>query len=360
MRKLIIASLFLPVVAYAERRVELGLTIGGHSFSANTELGVADHMTEPGAESSGLLGVRLAIPLVRRLALEGEAVAIPTKDDVLGDEATVYGLRAHARIDLLTGLLAGKLKPFIVAGLGTHIVRSDSPQMDDDADQAYHWGGGFRFALTDSFEARIDARHLLVPDRTRDGATSDYEVTAGFTYRFGAKPPPFVVREEPPPRTVVVERVIDLDKDNDGIVDTSDRCVDEPEIRNGWKDDDGCPDQVIQELYGITFELDSTVITAASLPILEHALLILEDNPNISIEISGHTSTDGNPERNLSLSLRRAEAVKTYLVRRGIADGRIHTVGHGADVPIADNATEAGRARNRRIEFRILLPEDMP
>jgi outer membrane protein OmpA-like peptidoglycan-associated protein len=356
MRNFIFVSLLLPAAAHADRRVELGIAIGGHSFSANTELGVADHMSEPGAESSGLLGLRVAIPFGRRLALEGEAVAIPTNDDVLGDEATVYGLRAHARIDLLTG----KLKPFVVAGLGAHIVRSDSPQMDDDEDEAYHWGGGVRFAISDKLEARVDARHLIVPDRTRDGATSDYEVTAGMTYRFGATKPPLVIVRTEPGKTVVVQKIVDLDKDDDGFVDTSDSCIDEPETKNGWKDDDGCPDHVIQELAGIGFELDSAQIDSASTPILERALAILKDNPNISMEISGHTSAEGHPERNLALSLRRAEAVKLYLVRRGISDARLHTVGHGADVPIADNATDAGRTKNRRIEFRILLPAELP
>lgn len=355
MRKLLFALALLPSAAHADRRIELGVAIGGHAFSANTELGVADDDREPGANSNGLLGVRVAVPFGTRLAAEAEAMAIPTEDDVLGDEAWVYGLRAHARIDLLTG----KLRPFVVAGIGMHVVRSDSPQMDNDTDRAYHWGGGIRYALSDKLDARLDARHLVVPDRTRDGATSDYEVTAGVTYRFGGAPPaPVIIR--PAPEIRVVEKVVDRDKDKDGFVDDHDTCPDTPETPNGWRDDDGCPDQVIQELAGIGFELDSARIDSASAPILERAFVILEDNPNISIEISGHTSADGNPERNLALSLRRAEAVKAYLVKRGIADTRILTVGHGSDVPLADNATEEGRVKNRRIEFRILLPAQLP
>ena len=87
---------------------------------------------------------------------------------------------------------------------------------------------------------------------------------------------------------------------------------------------------------------------------------ILKENPELFVEMSGHTSMEGLPERNLDLSLRRAQAVKAYLVRRGIEDRRILTVGHGSDVPIADNNTEDGRRRNRRIEFRILRPDEMP
>ena len=330
MRKLLFV-LLLPTVAHADRRIELGVAVGGHSFSTNGELGVADHMTEPGPESSGLLGIRFAFPFARRLAAEAEAIVIPTEDDVLGDEATVYGLRAHARFDLLTG----RVKPFVVAGTGMHIVRTKSPQMDDDTDRAYHWGGGVRLALTDKLDIRLDARHLVVPDRTLDGATSDYEVTAGMTYRFGAtKPQVIVVREEPR----VVEKIVVVEKPAEPIV---------------------VERQVIQELAGISFLHDSAKIDDSSVHLLERAFVLLKDNPNIQVEISGHTSSEGNAERNLSLSLQRAESVKTYLVRRGIADSRIHTVGHGADVPIADNSTEEGRILNRRIEFRILRPDEL-
>jgi OOP family OmpA-OmpF porin len=62
----------------------------------------------------------------------------------------------------------------------------------------------------------------------------------------------------------------------------------------------------------------------------------------------------------MALSLARAEAVKAALVKRGIAANRILTVGHGAAAPIADNATDEARKKNRRIEFRIMTPDEMP
>jgi outer membrane protein OmpA-like peptidoglycan-associated protein len=330
MRTIIITSvsfLALPV-ANAERRVEVGLALGGHAFSSNTELGVDDEMSEPGPTSSGLLGARVAVPIVKRVAVEGEAVMIPTDDDVLGDDIDVYGLRAHVRFDVLTG----RFKPFIVAGAGAHIARSDSPQMDNDADRAYHWGGGARFAITDKLDARVDVRHLIVPDRTTDGATSDVEVTAGMMYRFGGKKKP---KPLPPPIVVVPG----------------------PEPEPAPPPPPPPAPEIIEELAGIGFELDSAKIDIASAPILEKAYVLLRDKPDIQIEIAGHTSSDGNPTRNMWLSLERAKAVKTYLVGRGIDESRIQTIGHGADEPIASNATEEGRVQNRRIEFRI-LPEE--
>lgn len=329
MRIILFTALVVPAVAHAERRVEVGIALGGHAFSSSTELGVDDRMNEPGPTSSGLLGLRLAVPINKRLAVEGEVVVIPTDDDVLRDEVDVYGLRAHVRFDLLTG----RFKPFLVAGAGAHVVRSDSPQMDDDTDRAYHWGGGARFAITDKLDARLDLRHLIVPDRTKDGATSDVEVTAGVMYRFGATP-----RPTPLPPPIVVEEK-------------------EPEPPPPPPPPPAPAVEVIAELAGIGFELDSAKIDIASAPILEKAYVLLRDHADITIEIAGHTSSDGNPTRNMWLSLERAKAVKTYLVGRGIDESRIQTIGHGSEEPVADNDTEEGRAKNRRIELRI-LPRD--
>jgi outer membrane protein OmpA-like peptidoglycan-associated protein len=115
---------------------------------------------------------------------------------------------------------------------------------------------------------------------------------------------------------------------------------------------------LIEELAGIGFERDSWKIDLYSAPILERAYHLLENNPRLSVEISGHTSSEGNAERNLELSLKRAEAVKLYLIKRGIDPVRILAVGHGAEQPIADNMTDEGRTLNRRIEFRVMRLED--
>jgi OOP family OmpA-OmpF porin len=326
--KKILFALLLPVAASAEPRVELGITAGAHSFSHSTELGAADDLMEPGPSSSELLGARVAYAIVPRLAIEGELTLIPSKDDVLGDRVMVYGLGAHLRFDLLTG----KLRPFVLAGVGANILRSSSPQVTNDVDQAYHWGLGVRFAVNERVDVRIDGRQELVPDRTHDGATSDFEVLLGATYRFGAiakalppplPPPPVVVEEPPPPAPPPPPPP-----------------VIQPEP--------------IAELAGIGFQLDSAVIAIESAPILEKAYQLLATHPKLSVEISGHTSADGDHERNLHLSLERAEAVKAYLVGRGIDGARIQTVGHGSDLPIGDNKTDEGRRLNRRIEFHVL------
>jgi len=104
-------------------------------------------------------------------------------------------------------------------------------------------------------------------------------------------------------------------------------------------------------LEGVTFELGSARLTPASVATLEMAFATLKDNPEIVVQISGHTDNTGSRGLNMRLSKARADAVKDYLVARGIEPSRISTAGYGPDRPIASNKTAEGRAKNRRIEF---------
>lgn len=105
-------------------------------------------------------------------------------------------------------------------------------------------------------------------------------------------------------------------------------------------------------LDGINFASGSAEIEAGSEDILEKAYISMRDNPDIVVEISGHTDSRGGREMNMNLSKNRAESVKAYLVSKGISSDRIETVGYGPDQPVASNDTEEGRLKNRRIEFK--------
>ncbi len=150
----------------------------------------------------------------------------------------------------------------------------------------------------------------------------------------------------------------DLDNDLDGIVDTADKCPNEPETYNGYLDEDGCPDErPIEEkfiLRGVNFESGSAALTPDSYGILDQVVKSLKAYPEVRIEIAGHTDDVGKDEYNMGLSQRRAEAVKQYLVNSGLSADRIVARGYGETSPIAANGTPAGRAENRRIEFRRL------
>jgi outer membrane protein OmpA-like peptidoglycan-associated protein len=111
-------------------------------------------------------------------------------------------------------------------------------------------------------------------------------------------------------------------------------------------------------IEGINFKTGSADILAGSYVLLDRAVKVLQDYPDVNLEISGHTDNRGKAEYNLNLSQRRADSVKTYFVQRGIASARLQAIGFGLTRPIADNKTSSGRATNRRTEFRLINPSE--
>lgn len=107
-------------------------------------------------------------------------------------------------------------------------------------------------------------------------------------------------------------------------------------------------------LKNILFESGKSVLTSGSYTELERLLNIMKENGQIKIEISGHTDLTGTEPLNLTLSQSRAKTVVEYLVQNGIDRSRITFKGYGSSQPIADNASASGRAKNRRVEFKIL------
>ena len=151
------------------------------------------------------------------------------------------------------------------------------------------------------------------------------------------------------------------DTDGDGILDDQDKCPKEPETKNGFDDTDGCPDEIPKEvkaftgvIQGIEFDRAKATIRQTSVKTLSKAVDVLKKFPSVRVEITGHTSSEGDLDFNQKLSEDRAAAVKTWIVDHGIDSSRIETRGAGPSEPIADNKTAAGRAKNRRIEFKLL------
>ena len=104
----------------------------------------------------------------------------------------------------------------------------------------------------------------------------------------------------------------------------------------------------------IEFESGKAVLTPIGTQILDEMVVALNKVQNKNIKIVGHTDSQGDAQKNQLLSLQRAEAVKQYLIAKSIAATRLTTEGLGATKPVADNATEDGRKKNRRIEFDVL------
>ena len=151
------------------------------------------------------------------------------------------------------------------------------------------------------------------------------------------------------------------DQDSDGILDKDDKCPKEAEVLNGYNDEDGCPDSVLDEfsgvIEGIYFDSGKDTIQKDSYKVLDRAVSFFKKYPLLRLRIEGHTDTDGTQKLNARLSQGRANNVRQYLIHRGIAEDRVESVGYGSSRPVASNSDADGKAKNRRIEFRILNPE---
>src|SRR6266852_659206 len=146
-----------------------------------------------------------------------------------------------------------------------------------------------------------------------------------------------------------------VDSDRDGVDDTKDKC---PGTAPGTKvDASGCPILFTEArtpvvLRGVTFETGRSALKPDSYTILDIVAASLVANPDIKIEISGHTDNTGSAATNTRLSQARAAAVRAYLASKGVAPQRMVAKGYGLSQPVAPNTTAAGRAQNRRVELR--------
>ena len=157
------------------------------------------------------------------------------------------------------------------------------------------------------------------------------------------------------------------DADGDSIVGTRDQCPDAAETRNGFKDGDGCSDDLPGDVRrfsgvvaGVRFSGRTATLSRASNAVLDQAAAMMKQYPDLRIEVGGHSDGAGKGDGGRELSQKHAERVRDYLVSKGIEANRIVPVGYGADRPIDSNKTARGRAKNQRVEFRLLTAEAPP
>lgn len=146
------------------------------------------------------------------------------------------------------------------------------------------------------------------------------------------------------------------DTDNDGVNDEEDKCPSRP----GPASNMGCPeiskaviDKINVAAKNIFFSTGSAKLLPKSFKSLDEVVGLLKADESLMINIDGHTDSTGKREKNLQLSANRADAVKTYLAGKGIAENRMTATGFGPDKPVADNKKAAGRAKNRRVEMTV-------
>jgi outer membrane protein OmpA-like peptidoglycan-associated protein len=392
LRSIAVAALFTaasPALAEAQDeapppspRWEAGVYAGVRFFGEDNGLGRLNGQPQGLSPKTGpALGLRLAYNLSSRFALEGEFQFTPTKTVDGATSMNVLAYRLHAVYHFPQ---VGHFRFFGLAGLGaiTSMV-SDEKVVPSDTDAMLHLGLGTKYAFSERWGLRLDLRGegpLDIGDESRYGAP-DFEILVGPYFTFGATEARQVVAQvldsdgdgllDPQDKCPQeaedkdgfedADGCPDLDNDADGVPDAKDKCPSQPETKNGFQDADGCPDELPPALKkfsgvieGITFASGKATILKPSFAILDSAAKVLKEFPEIELEVSGHTDNKGKPAYNKDLSQKRADAVKAYLVGKGIAPARLTAVGYGMEKPAGENDTAAGRAKNRRTEFKLL------
>ncbi|MEW6440951.1 MAG: OmpA family protein [bacterium] len=360
------------------------------------------YLDEPDVDDGMIVGGRIGYFFSERISVEGDFDYAFSEFNGPPPAEAYDGLNANHYFGLLNGLyhfkpvLSESLRPYLLAGVGGGHL--DTGRFSETG-FAGNYGAGLQYVLSDIVALRGEVRHLLMTDPSE----SNVIVSLGLAMTFGGEEPAAPAPPPPPaapadsdgdgvvdasdacpdtPRGCVVdERGCHLDSDGDGVCDGVDQCPDTPkgcivDARGCPLDGDGdgvcdgidqCPDtpkgaKVDEKgcsfrggvLEGINFEFDKATILPDSYPVLDDAALFLKSNPNTVVEIGGHTDSKGKAAYNQKLSERRAEAVRQYLISKGVPASQMTSKGYGLTKPIADNATDAGRAKNRRIEFTIL------
>jgi len=146
-------------------------------------------------------------------------------------------------------------------------------------------------------------------------------------------------------KEVVVEKPVPVPQVQQPKVPTPQPEVKKPTVFEGKKN---------WVLKGVKFATNSAKLDKGSFALLDEAVQVLKDNPNLKIEVQGYTDNVGKVEANQTLSQARAASVKDYFTSKGIAASRLTAIGYGSANPVADNTTPAGRAENRRIELKVV------
>ena len=247
------------------------------------------------------------------------------------------------------------ITPFVLAGVGA-VYDDVYPQSDHGTGFLAEAGLGFvTKSLYDGVKLRGEARYNH--DFIHDGY-NDYRFTVGIEIPLGRVIERVI--EIPAPVQPVVEPVVKevprpwIDSDGDGVDDEHDLC---PNTPKGLKvDAHGCviPGQQI-ELNGVTFEFNKARLSANAQTILDTIAPAFIGQPGLRVEIAGHTDSIGSASANLTLSQKRAEAVRAYLIAKGAKPDQLRAKGYGKTEPlISPERTADDRERNRRVEFRVL------
>ncbi|MHB8881986.1 MAG: OmpA family protein [Thermodesulfovibrionales bacterium] len=313
----------LPVLVSAEIRQG--------TFEINPFVGYCTTANSPVFCHKKEFGIRVGYNITDHWELEGGYSKVASRADLVG-------------LDILYHFTPEKrLTPFILAGIGNARIRPEGEPtyqtlMGD-------FGAGFKYSFNDTYSFRSEIRDVVTH-------SNNVIVSAGLVITLGGKTPkaaPVVVpspvvtpepRPEPKPEVVTTA--------------PAPKAEPKPEPAPVQK-----PETVTIVLEDVHFAHDSSALTSEAKELLRRDIQKLKDNPGILVEIQGHTSAIGKPQYNMKLSIKRANMVKDYLIKEGIAEARLTAKGFGESMPEVKEKRpkkESPAAKtNRRVHFEILI-----
>lgn len=265
---------------------------------------------------------------------------------------------AGGTADLQYYFFRDKFSPYAVLGAGG---ATTSTPNGDNIGFIGEAGVGATYEICDGFFLRSDVRYrynnnfggnnnnnFMLANNSNSSDFNEMVVNVGFVIPLGAKaekPAPKI--ELPVVRPTPVADCSTKDDDHDGVNNCVDQC---PGTMTGAKvDAHGCP--ISLEIKGVQFKYDSAELTPNAKVVLNGVAESLIAYPlKNDLDVQGHTSSEGSDAYNLRLSQKRSQSVANYLKQKGVSN-KLTAHGHGESQPIADNSTEAGKERNRRVEL---------
>ena len=350
--------------------------VAGHVIEAHGGIGFVQYDSRDMLRSSGMLTASLGYRWSPALTFEYAWLGADTKRSPqypLGEADHSWTWNG---VDVRWNLRdpSERITPYFITGMG--YGRSHDPDLNQISQMgAPSAGMGVIMNIRDNerLAVRIQVRDVLMREVGADNFSNHIHATIGIQISRGGKSKDADldgVRNwlDKEPNTPIGAKVDaqgrSMDSDGDGVPDGIDKC---PNTPPGLKvDATGCPIEVSEKetelldtgmirLQNVNFDTGKATIKPDSYPVLDDVGKVLLQYPMLTMEVGGHTDNTGAKAKNVALSEQRAKAVLDYIEQKFPALDKSHftAVGYGPEVPVASNGTALGRAKNRRVEFRV-------
>jgi OmpA-OmpF porin, OOP family len=295
-------------------------------------------------------GLRLGYDFTKNWGVEAMGGYVHTRYAPIGTDtaADVYNYRVEGIYNFMPD---SRFVPFIAIGGGAQTITYDN-SIPNKTRPVADYGAGFKFFFTNWLAFRADVRHVLA----FGSVYNNLEYTGGLTFYFGGREPapaPPPMKEEPPPPPPPPPPA----KEPEPALAPPPPPPPEEEMKKAPEAASEMEQKIMEKgraTLDVEFDTAKSVVKQKYYDEIKSVADVLTNHPDLKIVIEGHTDNVGGTKYNLTLSQKRADAIKMVMVKKfGIDTSRLTAKGYGFSRPIASNATKEGRQKNRRVEAAV-------